>query len=79
MSDITKTVVNGAIDGLEKVADITVTATEEAVGLAASVVKAPINVGEKSAQSIIDEAKGLIAEGLARLRRVADVVTEPLP
>lgn len=79
MSDITKTVVNGAIDGLEKVADITVTATEEAVGLAASVLKAPISVGEKSAQSIIDEAKGLIAEGLARLRRVADVATEPLP
>lgn len=79
MSDIARTVVNGGIDGAEKAADIALTATEEAVGLAASVAKAPITVGEKTAAALLAEAKGLFAEAMERLRKVADAVTDPLP
>lgn len=61
MSDVTKTVVNGAIDGAEKVADVAMTAIEEAVGLAGSTASAPITVGEKTADALLTEAKSLRA------------------
>lgn len=79
MSDITKQAVDAVLNAADNAAGHAITIIASSLSLAASALEAPIDVGEATAEAVLDQARGLIAEAFELLREVATAVTDPLP
>jgi hypothetical protein len=79
MSDITQqaasAIVNVADDTMKSALEVLGTATD----LAKEAVTAPIEVGGKAVEAVLEEVGELQEKAFKLLRQVVDAVTEPLP
>ena len=79
MSDIIQQATNAIINAADSAFNSAIAIVGNSADLAVATVTAPINIGGKALDALLDEAASLHEKAFALLREIADTVTEPLP
>ena len=79
MSNVIGNAAVGTIGLAEAASAAAIDLLSDGAALAASTVRAPINIGEVTVDATLEEARGLLDQAFAALKRAAITIGEPLP